>query len=195
MSNDLMTISFALSYAAKHHAAQRRKGDDSPYINHPINVFKHLTASYVTDAPTLAAAILHDVVEDTDATYEEIKVCFGIPIADIVAEVTDNKSLPKVERKRLQVSRMAQKSRSAQLIKMADKLDNITDMRRSPPKDWSTARIEGYVAWALAVTRQSRRLNDFLWGGLEVIFKQFGLDVDMSEAELAERVEAYYLIC
>ena len=96
----------AAAFAAHKHRNQRRKdADASPYVNHPIalaNVLANEAA--VFDPTVLPAALLHDAIEDTDTTQAELEREFGLTIAAIVAEVTDDKSLPKAERKRLQMS-------------------------------------------------------------------------------------------
>ena len=116
----------AASFAAYKHRNQRRKNSAAePYINHPLSVAARLSSAGVTDAVALVGAVLHDTVEDTDTTLEEVRTLFGDAVAQVVAEVTDNKQLPKAERKRLQVERAHQKSPQAKLIKLGDKLDNL----------------------------------------------------------------------
>jgi guanosine-3',5'-bis(diphosphate) 3'-pyrophosphohydrolase len=154
----------AADFAAEKHSKQRRKdGKDTPYINHPLNV-AHLLAQVggVEDPDILAAALLHDTVEDTDATLEEVTREFGAHIAGIVAEVTDDKSLPKSERKRLQIRNAPHKSRGAKLVKLADKLSNLTDLQTSQPKSWSVERVQGYCAWASLVVDGLSGTNEAL---------------------------------
>ena len=95
----------AADFAARKHRDDRRKdAEKTPYINHPIGVAKILTdEGQVTDVNTLIGALLHDTVEDTDATFEEIEELFGAEVKDIVDQVTDDKTLEKMERKRLQI--------------------------------------------------------------------------------------------
>jgi guanosine-3',5'-bis(diphosphate) 3'-pyrophosphohydrolase len=99
----------------------------------------------------LIAAILHDTVEDTDTTGDELADVFGREIADMVLEVSDDKSLPKTERKRLQVAEAEQLSRGARLVKLADKICNLRDISRSPPTGWPLERQQAYFDWAKAV--------------------------------------------
>jgi len=140
----------ALQYAAEQHRDQRRKGaTHAPYINHPIAVTEILwRVGGIRDEVTLLAAVLHDTLEDTDATAAEITQRFGEEVCAVVLEVTDDKSLPKEERKRLQVLHAAQKSIRARAVKLADKISNLNDITSAPPSDWNKARLNEYVAWA-----------------------------------------------
>ena len=143
----------ALVFAAERHRNQRRKDSErSPYINHPLDVVEILwRMGGVRDSATLVAAALHDTVEDTGTRPEEIEDLFGPEVRDLVLEVSDDKSLPKEERKRLQVEHAGHKSTQAKLIKLADKITNVRDMTRRPPVDWPEQRRREYFDWALAV--------------------------------------------
>jgi guanosine-3',5'-bis(diphosphate) 3'-pyrophosphohydrolase len=156
--NPVSIVLGASAFAAHKHRDQRRKGAEaSPYINHPIAVANVLAnEAHVTDPVILAAALLHDTIEDTDTTADELSVEFGAEIAEIVLEVTDDKSLPKRERKRLQIEHAASISEKAKLVKLADKICNLRDMNRSPPVDWSTQRKAEYFAWAKQVVDPMR---------------------------------------
>ena len=113
---------------------QRRKGLDEPYINHPIGVANILANEGGIDDPiVLQAALLHDTVEDTETSLDEIEQEFGKIVRDVVDEVTDQKDLPSKERKRLQVINAPKKSPRAKLVKLADKLYNLRDLHKSPP--------------------------------------------------------------
>ena len=105
----------------------------------------------VTDVEVLCAALLHDTVEDTATTHEELAEAFGARIARIVAEVTDDKLLPKAERKRLQVEHAATLSPEAKLVKLADKTCNLRDVAVRPPAHWDLARRREYFDWAKRV--------------------------------------------
>jgi len=154
----------ASAFAAHKHRDQRRKGADaSPYINHPIAVANVLAnEAGITDPKILAAALLHDTIEDTDTTAKELEAKFGRQIAAIVVEVTDDKSLPKQERKRLQIEHAAAISEPAKLVKLADKICNVRDMSRSPPVNWSLERRADYFAWAKKVVDQMRGVSPVL---------------------------------
>lgn len=143
----------ALAFAAHKHRDQRRKdGHASPYINHPISLAQVLSVEGgVTDAKTLIAAVLHDTIEDTETTYNELRARFGKVVADVVAEVTDDKALPKAERKRLQVVHAPHRTRRAALVKLADKICNLRDVAHNPPVGWPLERRREYFDWANAV--------------------------------------------
>lgn len=151
----------ALHFAADKHRSQRRKdADASPYINHPIAVAEVLcSVGDVSDPVTLAAAILHDTIEDTQTTAAELETHFGHDIRGIVEEVTDDKSLPASERKRLQIEHAAHHSPRARLVKLADKICNVRDVMASPPVDWSWQRRHDYILWAQAVAAGLRNSN------------------------------------
>ena len=163
---------FALAFAAHKHRDQRRKDiAASPYINHPIALANVLAnEAHVDDETALIAAILHDTIEDTDTTAEELLRDFGPEVAAIVLEVTDDKSLPKAERKRLQVVHAGEISQRAKLVKLADKICNLRDIAHSPPAGWSLERQQAYFDWARAVVDGLRgvhpeleRLFDEAW--------------------------------
>lgn len=151
----------ALAFAAHKHRTQRRKdAARTPYINHPIALARTLTVEGgVSDTRTLLAAILHDTVEDTDTTFEEIGALFGKKVADVVREVTDDTSLPKPERKRLQIEHAPGLSKRATLVKLADKTSNLRDVAASPPPDWPLTRQRDYFDWAKAVVDGLPRVN------------------------------------
>jgi guanosine-3',5'-bis(diphosphate) 3'-pyrophosphohydrolase len=144
----------ALDFAAHKHRAQRRKSEDIPYINHPIAVAKLLAeVGGVRDEDVLIAALLHDTLEDTETTADEITAAFGPVVCGLVQEVTDDKSLPKAKRKQLQIEHAPSRSPGAALIKLADKISNVGDLCRKPPEGWTQERLVEYVLWADAVVR------------------------------------------
>lgn len=151
--NDAATLIRAASFAAHKHRNQRRKdADASPYINHPLALARVLAVEGgVTDAATLCAALLHDTIEDTDTTYDELHAQFGKKVADVVAEVTDDRSLPKARRKALQIEHAPHMSKRAALVKLADKTCNLRDVASHPPAGWPLARRRQYFDWAKAV--------------------------------------------
>ena len=150
MSTAANRILRAARYAAEKHADQRRKGvRQEPYVNHLLEVAE-LVSSVLTepDPELVIAALLHDVVEDTGVGFDELARLFGNDVAALVAEVTDDKSLPKFERKRLQIVNAPKKTVRAQKIKLADKISNLRSMLDSPPADWDEARRREYFEWA-----------------------------------------------
>lgn len=154
----------AIAFAAHKHRDQRRKdAAASPYINHPIALAQVLAnEAGIDDERVLIAALLHDTIEDTDTTEVELVREFGQEVANIVLEVTDDKSLPKVERKRLQVEHATTISRRAKLVKLADKICNLRDVSSGPPADWSLERKQEYFDWAKAVVDGLRGVNPAL---------------------------------
>jgi guanosine-3',5'-bis(diphosphate) 3'-pyrophosphohydrolase len=154
----------ALAFSAHKHRNQRRKDvDASPYINHPIALARVLAVEGgVTDHKTLAASILHDTLEDTETTYEELKEKFGRIIAETVREVSDDRTLSKAERKRLQVEHAALLSRRARLVKLADKTCNVRDVASHPPHGWDLARRREYFDWAKNVVDRIRGTHERL---------------------------------
>jgi guanosine-3',5'-bis(diphosphate) 3'-pyrophosphohydrolase len=140
----------ALHFAADKHRDQRRKDEKaSPYINHPIYVAQILAdICGIDDVEVLCGAVLHDTVEDTKATLNDIELAFGLSIARIVEEVTDDKSLAKAERKQAQIDHAAHISREGALVKVADKIANIRDVASNPPSDWKPKRRREYLDWA-----------------------------------------------
>src|ERR1700677_3347814 len=136
----------AAAFAAAKHRDQRRKDKgSSPYINHPIGIAEVLTdIGAIRSSIVIAAALLHDTLEDTQTSLVELERNFGPKIAAIVREGTDDKRLPKAKRKALQVEHAAQLSKSAKLVKLADKICNVQDVLWSPPKEWSISRRQDY---------------------------------------------------
>jgi guanosine-3',5'-bis(diphosphate) 3'-pyrophosphohydrolase len=164
--NTINKLIEAASFAAQRHAGHFRKGNDNqPYINHPLEV-ANLIANVggVDDVDVLIAAILHDTVEDVGVKPEEIRERFGARVAGIVAEVTDDKSLPKAERQRLQVEHAPHISQEAKLVKLGDKISNITDVTNNPPADWTIEQRREYIDWGESVVAGLRGSNPYLEG-------------------------------
>ena len=159
--NGIENILKAASFAAKKHKGQKRKGDDAePYINHPVEV-ANLVANVggVNDPEIITAALLHDTVEDVDVTFEEIAEHFGETVAGYVRELTDDKSLPKAERKQKQVEKAPNLSDGAKQIKLGDKISNIRDVTDNPPDGWDLQRRREYVDWGEKVVAGLRGVN------------------------------------
>jgi guanosine-3',5'-bis(diphosphate) 3'-pyrophosphohydrolase len=154
-------VAKAADFAARRHVNQRRKGvGNEPYINHLAEVAMLLAvATEGNDAELVAAGYLHDTLEDTQTEYEELAGVFGAEIAQIVAEVTDDKSLPKAVRKELQVEKVRSKSERARMLKIADKTSNLRSLAMSPPADWDSTRALEYIRWAESVVAGCRGLN------------------------------------
>lgn len=165
---NLSLVLQSLAFATEKHRGQVRKGADAlPYIQHPIALATILWhEAGVQDADVLAAAILHDTVEDTATTQDELEKHFGHRVAGIVAEVTDDKSLAKPVRKAAQVEHAAHLSHEARLVKIADKICNLRDMANTPPVDWNLERRREYFDWAQSVVDRMRGTHE----GLEALF-------------------------
>jgi guanosine-3',5'-bis(diphosphate) 3'-pyrophosphohydrolase len=167
-ADDFGLVVRALAFAAAKHRDQRRKDPAaSPYINHPIALASVLVnEAGITDPEVIAAALLHDTIEDTKTTPAELEAAFGPRVRRIVEEVTDDKELPKEERKRLQIEHAHTLSPAARLVKLADKITNLRDVATDPPHSWSLDRRREYFEWA-------KRVIDGLRGDnptLEAIF-------------------------
>ncbi|HLW53102.1 MAG TPA: HD domain-containing protein [Candidatus Angelobacter sp.] len=143
----------AASFAAEKHAAQRRKGHaGEPYINHLIEVAALITSSgEALDTELVMAGFLHDTIEDTGVTAQELEQRFGKDVTALVVEATDDKSLPKQTRKNLQIETAPHKSPRAQVLKLADKISNLRSLLSSPPAEWSRERKCEYGEWARRV--------------------------------------------
>lgn len=159
--NNLNNLLQAASFAAQKHTGQERKGSKhEPYINHPLEVANLLAnVGGVEDYDVLIAAILHDTIEDAGVTADEISTMFGEIVSGYVREVTDDKSLPKQERKQLQIEHAPHLSHGAKLVKLGDKISNITDVTNNPPADWDIKRRQEYVEWGVAVVNGLRGTN------------------------------------
>ena len=166
----------ALAFAAHKHRDQRRKdAGASPYINHPIALADILVnEGDVTDHVVLCAAILHDTIEDTETSYDELVRAFGREIADVVAEVTDDKALDPAVRKALQIDHAAHASPRAKLVKLADKTCNLRDLAATPPLEWTIERRQEYFDWSKRVIEGVRGTNAQLEAAFDAAFTARG---------------------
>jgi len=164
MKNDLPKLLEAINFAAKKHSKQKRKSADGlPYINHVLQVADLLAnVGKVKDYDVLIAAVLHDTIEDTETSKQEITKLFGATVSKYVSEVTDNKNLPKAKRKELQIKHAPHISDGAKLIKLGDKISNISDVCENPPAGWSEKRRLEYVEWGENVINGLRGVNSNL---------------------------------
>ncbi|MEO6301333.1 MAG: HD domain-containing protein [Paracoccaceae bacterium] len=155
-------------YAARMHRDQRRNGAlAEPYVNHVIEVAARVARSPQADEVTVLGALLHDIVEDTTGTAEDIAARFGADVAALVMEVTDDKGLEKAERKLRQELSSPGKSDRAKRIKLADKAANVTALTDSPPADWDIGRKRAYVDWAERVIAGCRGVDAVLETGFD----------------------------
>jgi len=174
-NNEIHAILSAAQFAAEKHANQRRKGKvGEPYVNHLIEVAQLVSAALAEpDTNLVIAALLHDSIEDVGVTRDELVHRFGSDVADLVAEVTDDKSLPKKERKRLQVENARKKSVRAQMIKQADKISNLRSILSSPPADWDFQRKQEYFEWAKNVVDGFMAPNPVLQAEFQSTLRKF----------------------
>jgi len=158
----------AVAFAAEKHRNQRRKdADASPYINHPIALANVLAnEGGISDETVLCAAVLHDTIEDTETTEDELTATFGFQVSSVVLEVTDDKSLEKHVRKQRQIEHAPHISTEAKLVKLADKICNLRDILASPPASWSADRKQAYFDWAGKVVAGVRGVHP----SLEAVF-------------------------
>lgn len=164
VGTDLALLLRAATFSADRHRDQRRKGVDAPpYINHPLSVANVLAnVGGISDIEILVAALLHGTVEDTGTSPEELDDLFGRDVRLLVQEVSDDKRLPKAERKRLQIGHSASLSAAAKQLKLGDKICNVHDVVESPPGDWPLSRRREYLDWAEAVVEGCRGANERL---------------------------------
>ncbi len=172
----------ALDFAASKHRNHRRKDAvGSPYVNHLIEVIEILAnVGEVNDETTLMAAALHDTIEDTATTAEELEAAFGTEVRRVVEEVSDDKRLPKAERKRLQVERAAERSHAAKLVTLGDKISNVRDATRRPPPAWTLEGTGRYFDWTERVVARIRGTNPALEAFYDDVLRE-------ARAALAER--------
>ncbi len=164
LCSDTPILRRATGFAAWKHEGQLRKGEGkTPYINHPVEVTAILAeVGKITDLDVLQAALLHDTIEDTPTTPEELESHFGSRVCTIVLDVTDDKSRDKQTRKAKQVEHAPHLSRDAQTLKLADKISNIFDVAFSKPMDWAPERQLEYFDWASRVVAGLRGCNSAL---------------------------------
>ena len=176
MNADLRRLTKALLFAAEAHRNQRRKGAaQEPYLNHLVEVLDLVVQeSNGTDTDLLIAAILHDVVEDTPTSYENIAAKFGERVAQIVRENSDDMSLPKAERRRARIADMPLKSKEARLVKMADVISNLRAIAVSPPAGWPPERKLSYLEGCRQLIDAGRGTD----AAMERIFDQTAADVE-----------------
>jgi (p)ppGpp synthase/HD superfamily hydrolase len=178
-SEAMQRILAAARFAAEKHAGQKRKGlAREPYINHLIEVAELIVAASETlDTNLVMAGLLHDTIEDTDTTAEDLEGRFGSDVTSLVLEATDDKSLPKETRKALQIETAPHKSPRAQTLKLADKISNLRSLLASPPAEWSTDRRRQYGEWARQVVQGFTTPNPVLKAQFDRTYAQLAASV------------------
>ena len=153
----------ATQFAALKHCDQRRKDGKTPYIIHPISVAMILAEiGSIEDLEILSAALLHDTLEDTDTSAHELDKNFGSRVRIIVEELTDNDMLTFSQRKQMQIDNAPYLSKDATLVRIADKISNVSDVIENPPPEWNQKRCNKYVDWAEAVMNNCQKVNQDL---------------------------------
>lgn len=198
-------LTAAYNFAAHRHRNQRRKNSEGiPYINHPIEVADYVMGALLNSKmdmediiDTVIAGLFHDLIEDTETSYEEIEDRFGKKVADMVMEATDDKSKDKIVRKQLQIANASKKSHNAKIIKLSDQLSNLESLTVDPPIAWSVERIQGYFAWKYLIFVQLKDASEYLAHLLDIVFnatfpdgKKFLVSRDIRVLE--QEVEKYY---
>ena len=153
----------ATQFAALKHCDQRRKDGKTPYIIHPISVAMILSEiGSIEDPEILSAALLHDTLEDTDTSAHELDKNFGSRVRIIVEELTDNDMLTFSQSKQMQIENAPYLSKNATLVRIADKISNVSDVIENPPAEWNQKRCNKYVDWAEAVMNNCQKVNQDL---------------------------------
>lgn len=176
-----LTLQACIFAANKHDGQIRKDQSGSPYITHPLMVTRDIyQIGGVRETNILIAALLHDTIEDTGTKPNEIQDIFGKSILDIVLEVTDDKSLPKEERKRLQVVHAPDITYPARIIKWGDKIVNCRDILDSPPMDWSLQRRQNYFQWSADVLHKMRGTNAPMEAAFDQIVERAEIQLNFS---------------
>ena len=161
--NDQLILKAAHFAAVKHRKQKRKDKAKTPYINHPISVAMIISEiGEIDDPKVLAAALLHDTIEDTETSPDDLEDKFGKQVRTFVEEVTDDKNLPKIVRKQRQIEHAKELSEGVALIKLGDKISNVTDIINTPPTDWDSNRRLDYFNWAEKVIVNCPQVNEKL---------------------------------
>lgn len=172
----------AVAFAAARHRHQRRKDSlASPYVNHPIEVALHLVEiGGVREGRVLQAALLHDVLEDTETRAEEITQAFGREVCGLVEALSDDPKQPQDLRKRLEIDHAPELPQAARLVKIADKTCNVREMSATEPAGWSRTRKLEYIAFARKVVAGCRGASPVLERHFEEIANERELEIGKS---------------
>ena len=198
MQNDSQLLIDAMEFASWKHRFQRRKQGEA-YITHPVAVCKILRDAGITDPEILAGALLHDTVEDTDATFEEIEQKFGSQVALYVREATDDKDLDKCTRKKTQVEKVKNASFGGKMIKVGDKIHNVSCLINEIPCPFEPyTAAQGYIVWCKKVVDQARGLNKQLDErfdallSMKIQMKDGSIYPAFPEGDFEKNLESYY---
>lgn len=197
VAGEVRRLTKALAFAAEAHRNHRRKGaSQEPYINHLIEVVDVVASVKCDDIEVLIAALLHDVLEDTNKNYQDVAAAFGGRVANIVQENTDDMTLQKSERRRARIESIGKKSREGRLVKFADLISNLRAIAVSPPAGWSNDRRHGYLDSCRGLVDAGRganveieRIFDETARSVEVAIRAGALDEDASNASVSRALE------
>ena len=157
----------ALRFAATRHKGQPFLGTDFPYILHPMLVCMEVMAFFQNETHfdtdlTIQVALLHDVIEDTPTTHQDVKQQFGERVAQGVLALSKDKSLPKESRMQDSLQRIRQQPHEIWLVKLADRITNLA----SPPASWNTKKCAHYRQDAILIHEALKEASPFLAGRL-----------------------------
>jgi guanosine-3',5'-bis(diphosphate) 3'-pyrophosphohydrolase len=192
LDDTLLQLQDTIDFVAQKHRKQTRKDEHAtPYVVHPVHVMNILYSCNVRDLNTLKAALLHDTVEDTETLEPELQNKFGPDVTKFVMECSDDKKLDKTTRKKLQIEHAKHASKSAKLVKGADKYSNLSGLFRCPPPKWSKEEIYGYFIWSYHVFLNIRGENSLLDNLLLGLFEKMEI-TKLDTIQLTEQLESYY---
>lgn len=165
IQNEMAQIVRAAYFAGEKHKDQRRSDkEETPYINHPLELASILVdEGYVKDVDVICAALLHDTIEDTDTTYEELESIFGSVVTNIVREVSNDMTLSSTERRIREAAKIPVLSNPAKLVKLADKIANIRDISTMPPVGWTLEKKEAYFDFSLSIAERAKDASQVLY--------------------------------
>lgn len=163
--SEMAKIVRAAYFAGEKHKDQRRSDkEETPYINHPLELASILVdEGYVDDVNVICAALLHDTIEDTETTFEELESIFGPVVTNIVREVSNDMTLSSTERRIRETENIPGLSHPAKLVKLADKIANIRDISTMPPVGWTLAKKEAYFDFSLSIAERAKDASPLLY--------------------------------
>jgi len=161
---DAEAVLGAAIFATEKHKSQVRSNEKkTPYIIHPIEVADLvMKIGHVYDKDVLITALLHDVMDDTQTTYEQITSLYGTKVSSYLEEMTSKQGLSLKEQKKQQIMQAFRQNPSVAIIKLSDKLSNLKTLATSPPPSWSRDRIDQYFQWAQTVIENLPESNQLL---------------------------------
>lgn len=162
----------AISFAGMAHKDQKIPGSDVTYVVHLANVAMEVLFAYSESVDfdletALQSALLHDTLEDTDVSIEDLRSNFGEKVSLCVSALTKNMDLPKEDRMKDSLNRIIQEGRSACIVKLADRITNL----QIPPSYWSKEKKEQYLAEAELILHMLQNTHSYLENRLRTRIK------------------------